>query len=159
MLGQFVQGPVTTDVPGRVFTLPGNRGMGITLYSAGAVTKGQPMMVDFSSTADQEVRAVAPATMASQRLVVIALEAVAAATVGKFQFQGKCLDCDVETGVAAGDRLQLTNAETALEVDGSTTSTTHTTATCAMALEANATGSDASLEVWLYGKEAIIEAS
>ena len=160
MLGQYVQGPVTTDLPGRIFTIPQSRGMGITLYNdtGSTIAKGQPMMVGWTSTAGQEVQAIAPATMSSQRLVVIAMEPVAAETVGKFQFEGRCEDADVYT-TAAGDRLQLLNGGTYLVVDGTTGSTTHTTATCAMALEANTAVASASIAIWLYGKEAVIAGS
>ena len=121
MFGEFVHGPVNNDLPGKIFSLPANRGMGITLYTAGAVVKGQEKMISHTSVYGQEWQAVAAATNTTViRRVVTALEDIAAGGIGKFQFEGICdaVLCSDAENVAAGRYLEVLNAITGLNDDG-----------------------------------------
>ena len=112
------------DVCGIVFPLPDKKGEGVVAYNVtgSAVVVGQPVLLTYCQTAGREVSAAAPATMAFAVRVGIALEAIAAAAIGKFQISGlaEALVDDTST-LAAGRFLEVLNTGTYLVDDGATT--------------------------------------
>jgi hypothetical protein len=157
MLGMFVQGSVDDALPGISFPLPGNRGIGITLYTAAACTKGAIKMVTYGSTNAAEVVASTPATNTTVlRRVVVALEDIAAGTVGKFQWLGECEAANIYTATA-GEYLEVLNSGTYLVVDD--TGANKTVQSCAISLEANSATAAALKKIWLFGEPCQIQAT
>jgi hypothetical protein len=138
MLFPIVQGPVDEARPGIGFNIPDKSGVGVTLYNAAAAAKGQPFLVVPTVTADQEFTAGAPVTgeysTVGQRMVVVAMDAYAAGTIGKYQISGICEVLIRDTASAtAGHFIRVDNGETSFET---TSGATQTVASVAMLVDA-----------------------
>jgi len=134
---------VGNEACGAKFSIPEKNGEGIVLYSASAVTLGEVRVLTYDEAANKEYVAGAAATVTSRgNKKVVALEALAAAGLSKWQTSGLA-EADVATGAAAGDYLEITNTADEFVVDGSTGSTIQTDQSSAICVDANASGANA----------------
>uniref|UniRef100_A0A6M3XXE5 Uncharacterized protein n=1 Tax=viral metagenome TaxID=1070528 RepID=A0A6M3XXE5_9ZZZZ len=134
---------VGNEACGAKFSIPEKNGEGIVLYSASAVVLGVVRILTYSNTANKEYVASAPGTITTRGVrTVVALEALAAAGLSKWQTSGLA-EADCATGIAAGDYLELGGTDDEFEVDGTTGSTTQTDQSAAIAVDANASGANA----------------
>jgi len=141
------------------FDIPEKDGEGITAYNAtgNAVALGDVLVLTYGYTAGTEVNVTIPATNTSlYQYIVVALEAVSDAAIGRFQMSGYC-EAFVEgtTDVAAGDFLEVLNANNEFKKDG----TSRTVNSVARAVEAQAENENVLVTVFLLGERVNIAAS
>uniref|UniRef100_A0A6M3L4U1 Uncharacterized protein n=1 Tax=viral metagenome TaxID=1070528 RepID=A0A6M3L4U1_9ZZZZ len=150
---------VGNEACGATFSIPEKNGEGIVLYSASAVVLGVVRVLTYSNTANKEYVASAAATLTSRGVKkVVALEALAAAGLSKWQTSGLA-EADCATGVAAGDYLEIINGGDELICDGTTGSTTQSDQSAAICVDANASGANAVGTVLLIDEPTEVAAS
>ena len=126
--------------------------------SHGALTQYQPYMISFSSTAASEVITAAPATLAAPgALIGVPQVAFTSGYYGFIQIQGDCTVLMTAETYAVGDHLQILNTGTALVVDGTSGSTSRTTASIGIAKTAGTTA--VARAQYLFGDRGVIAAS
>jgi len=135
---------------GTIFDIPDKKRQGIVLYSADAVTLGEVRVLTYSNTSNKEYVATTPTAAITSRGIktVVALETASSAGLGKWQFSGLA-EATVATGAAAGDYLELIKDGDEFVVDGTSGSTSQTDQSAAIAVDANASGENATGTVLL----------
>lgn len=137
----------------------GTGGFAVRLYNGGsALTNKATYMVDFDGDEETNPKITACVATTVDVTVVVAASAVAASSWGWFFFKGYC-DVLVEgtTDVAKDDYLKLLTGTTATALlkDG----TSRTTDSIAIACAAQASNSEVSTKVYLFGDKVDIDAS
>lgn len=123
-----------------------------------ALTQYQPYVLDWTTTANEDLATGAPATLAAPgRLVVIPQVAFTDNYYGWVLVEGQGSVLMTAETYADGDHLQLLNAGTALVVDGTTGSTAVTVNSCAMCYAAGTTA--VAKACYLFGRQAVIAAT
>ena len=136
------------DLPGITFNIPPN-GVGIYLYNPVAIAIGETVTVVFGSTDRQEVASVADGVASNSVFILsaVALEAVAAEKVGRFQIFGKCQAlCEGTTDIAVDDYLEIVTGHNYMTKDGS-----YSNDSMAVAKQAYTVAISALKTVWLMG--------
>jgi len=141
------------------FDIPEKQGEGITAYNAtgSTIALGDVLVLTYGYASGTEVNASTPATnTALFQYVVVAIEAIAAAAIGRFQMSGYC-EAYVEgtTDVAAGDFLEALNTKNEFYKDGAS----RTVNSVARAVDAQAANSNVLVTVFLLGERVNIAAS
>lgn len=152
------QDTCNTDRCGIEFNIPDKQGTGITAYNntGAAIAAGDVLLLTDGYQAGKEKLAGVPATNAVYQWVVVALDAIADAAIGRFQKSGYC-EAYVEgtTDVAAGDFLEVLNNNNEFKKDGAA----RTVYSVARAVDAQATNSNVKVTVWLLGDRVNIAGS
>ena len=120
----------------------------ISAYCAQAVVKGYPYFLDYDGT--NSFKAVTCATHTFPVKTIVALEAAASGAKADFATSGEIVSANVADGVAIGDHLEVINTGTSFIVDGTTTSTSRTVRSVAIAMAANASGAVALKSILLF---------
>lgn len=155
------QGTAGLDKCGSVVQLPDKQGEAVAAYVVSAVAQGLPLLLTYTQTEGREVTGIAPATMAFNVRVGVALEAIAAGKIGLVQISGlaECL-CDETGALSAGRCMRVIDAATYLTDDGGTSRTASTLGFLVDAITADEnSGTEVLKTVMMIGEQAIIDAS
>ena len=145
---ESVGGEIREDEHGKKF---------IRVYAADTITVGRPYVVTYDGDEATNPKTASPATLAVYQYVGVATETVSSGDMTWLQIKGDC-DFALVTGdsdVAKDDFLEVTNTETAMEVDASTRSAN----SVAIARAAYTDTTDAATLVSLIGDRVIVAAS
>lgn len=151
---------VGTEKCGIRYPIPERSGEAITAYNAtgSALAKGDVVMLTYSNTSGRELSAATPATSTFPITTAVALAAVSAGSIGKFQITGKAsVKCgDGTNAIAAGKFLEVLNGKKYAEEDGAS----RTTVSLGVLVDAVSAGESAALKnVILIGEQHTIAAS
>jgi len=111
---------------GKIFPIPGGKGMGITAYNnSGATTVvGGIYQIEVAQTVNAEAQVIACETTTFNVYTAIALEAIAALSICKFQISGIAeVLCDEQAGITAGKWLEVLNGALVATEDGAARTT------------------------------------